>query len=103
MAMNRAVVWDYDGTLVDTCRRNWQVTRALIPAVSGRPLAAFPALASLETYVAADRRSANWRELYGREYGLSPEQVDEAGRLWTRYQLADETPTPFFDGVPAAL
>ncbi|MGD8856929.1 MAG: HAD-IA family hydrolase, partial [Chloroflexota bacterium] len=103
MIVDRAVVWDFDGTLVDTRRKNWQVTRALIPAVSGRPVEAFPALASLAAYQLADRRSANWRALYGREFGLSDEQVDEAGRLWTEYQLADQTPTPFFDGVAEAL
>ena len=25
----------------------------------------------------------NWRELYARHFGLSPEQTDEAGTLWT--------------------
>jgi HAD superfamily hydrolase (TIGR01549 family) len=103
MMKDRAVIWDYDGTLVDTRRKNWQVTRALIPAVSGRTLDEFPALASLEAYRAADRRSANWRVLLGQEFGLNLEQVDEAGRLWTRYQLADHSPTPFFNGVAAAL
>lgn len=103
MTKDRAVIWDYDGTLVDTRHKNWQVTRALIPAISRRPLADFPALASLEAYRAADRRSSNWRALFGREFGLNPGQVDEAGRLWTHYQLADETPAPFFDGVAAAL
>jgi len=103
MVTKVAVVWDYDGTLVDTRRKNWRVNKALIPAVSGRPLEAFPALASLAAHRAADRRAANWRELYGEVYGLSPEQVDEAGRLWTQYQLADDTPTPFFDGIGATL
>jgi len=103
MRTDRAVVWDYDGTLVDTQRRNWRVSRAMIPAVSGRPPEAFPALASLESFRAADRRSANWRVLYGRELGLTEEQVDTAGRLWSHYQLADQTPIAFFDGVARAL
>jgi HAD superfamily hydrolase (TIGR01549 family) len=101
--MNRAVIWDYDGTLVDTRRKNYRVTRRLIPAVSRRPLDSFPALASFEAYRAADSRAANWRELYGQEYGLTAEQVDEAGRSWTQYQLADDGPTPFFEGVKETL
>ncbi|MFN2222862.1 MAG: hypothetical protein ACK2UH_09940, partial [Candidatus Promineifilaceae bacterium] len=55
MMVDRAGVWDFDGTLVDTRRKNWQVTRALIPAVSGRPPEAFPALASLEAIEGARR------------------------------------------------
>ena len=99
----QAVIWDYDGTLVDTRRKNLQVTRALLPAVSGRAVESFPGLASLEAYEAADRQAANWRELYGRVLGLSDRQVDEAGRLWTYYQLRDRTPAPFFGGIAEAL
>jgi HAD superfamily hydrolase (TIGR01549 family) len=100
---DRAVVWDYDGTLVDTRLKNWRVNQALITSVSRRPLDELPALISLEAYQAADKRAANWRELYGKAFGLSPEQVDEAGRLWTQFQLADQTAVPFFDGVAATL
>ena len=98
-----AVIWDYDGTLVDTRRKNLQVTRALLPVVSGRAAGEFPGLASLEAYEAANRGAANWGVLYGREFGLSDRQVDEAGRLWTRYQLQDQTPAPFFSGIVEAL
>lgn len=99
----RAVIWDYDGTLVDTTVKNLRVTRAIMPLVSGRPLESFPALASVEAYRAADRRAANWRELNSREFGLRGSQVDEAGRLWAVYQSQDQTPVPFFEGLEAAL
>jgi len=103
MAVERAVVWDFDGTLVDTRDKNLRVTRKLVQDVTGRPLAEFPALASPESYGRANRRSVNWRDLFGKEFGLNTRQVDEAGRLWTRYQLADATPAPFFSGIPAAI
>ena len=99
----QAVIWDYDGTLVDTRRKNLQVTRALLPAVSGRPIDSFPDLASLESYQAAAREAENWRELFGRILGLNDEEVDEAGRLWTSYQLRDQTPAPFFPGISEAI
>lgn len=103
MMTERAVIWDYDGTLVDTRRKNWQVTRALMVDVSGRPLETFPALTSLEAYGAAAHEATNWRDLFGKAFGLNEKQVDEAGRLWTQYQLADKTPALFFDGVAVAL
>ncbi|UCG24288.1 MAG: HAD family hydrolase [Chloroflexota bacterium] len=99
----QAVIWDYDGTLVDTRRKNWQVTRAMIPAVTGRPVESFPDLASLEAYQAADRKAENWRELLGPIFGLNEHEVDEAGRLWTSYQLRDRTPAPFFPGTSEAI
>ena len=103
MITDRVVVWDYDGTLVDTRAKNLNVTRLIIPAVSGRPVEEFPALATPEAYGIANRRSANWRELYGKEFGLTDGQVNEAGRLWTRYQLEDKTPATFFNGMAAAI
>ena len=103
MTVDRAVIWDYDGTLVDTGEKNLRVTRRLIPDVSGRPLEEFPALATPASYRQANRRSSNWRELFGKEFGLNSKQVAEAGRLWTQYQLADQTPSPFFEGIPQAL
>ena len=35
--------------------------------------------------------------------GMSEETLSEAGRLWTRYQLADETGAAVYDGVESAL
>ena len=99
----QAVIWDYDGTLVDTRRKNFEVNRALIAAVSGRPIESFPELASLEVYLEADRQTRNWRELYGRVFGLGQDKVDEAGRLWTSYQLQDRTPAPFFPGISEVI
>jgi phosphoglycolate phosphatase-like HAD superfamily hydrolase len=99
----RAIVWDYDGTLVDSRIKNRHVNRALVADITGRPADDFPALRSQEEYEAADSRAANWRELYLLELGLTEEQADEAGRLWASYQLQDETVTPFLEGIPEAL
>lgn len=98
-----AVIWDYDGTLVDSRIKNRHVNRTLVADITGRPADDFPVLRSLEVYGAADSRAANWRELYLLELGLTEEQADEAGRLWASYQLKDETVTPFLDGIPEAL
>lgn len=98
-----AVLWDYDGTLVDTCAKNLSITRAILRRVTGDDPSRFEILASLEAYRRATQRVANWRELYAREFDLDEELIDAAGELWTEYQHRDPTETPVFDGVPEAL
>lgn len=99
----QAIIWDYDGTLVDTRLKNYQVNRAILEVITGKSADEFEALTSFERHEAANIRAANWRELYLSEYGLTEQQTDEAGRLWAPYQLKDKTPSPFFEGVPEVL
>ena len=99
----QAIVWDYDGTLVDTRIKNYQVNRAILEAITGQSADEFEVLTSLERHEAADSRTANWRELNMSEYGLTEQQTDEAGRLWAPYQLKDKTPTPPFEGIPEVV
>lgn len=98
-----AVIWDYDGTLVDSRRRNLNVNRSIVERLAGRPWEEFPSLASVSAYDAAVARCVGWRDFYEREFGLSDLRVDQAGRLWTDYQLTDATPVPLFEGVVEAL
>lgn len=99
----QAIIWDYDGTLVDTRLKNYQVNRAILEAITGKSADEFEGLNSLELHEAANSRAANWRELYLSEYGLTEQQTDEAGKLWAPYQLKDKTPSPFFEGIPQVL
>lgn len=95
----RAVVWDFDGTLVDSRRKNLRVTRRLVEHLTGRPAESFRTLRSLAAYDAATLRSRNWRELYQRELRLSPVETDAAGRLWGDYQMRDRGHSPYFEGI----
>jgi len=98
-----AVLWDFDGTLADTRARNYQVVRRVIADATGKPADHLPALRSREAYDRVNHSYANWRDLYTREFGFSEEETDRVGRLWTEYQLADQTPAPVFRGVRSAL
>jgi len=60
-------------------------------------------LRSLENYSLANRRASNWRELYRQELNLTEKQIDEAGRLWTAYQLSDNTEVTFYEGIEAVI
>jgi len=98
-----AIIWDFDGTLIDTRRRNYSVVRRLMADVTGAPADGIPALASLEHYDRVNRRYVNWRDLYQREFGFSESETDRVGRLWSAYQLSDDTPAEAFDGIPHVL
>jgi HAD superfamily hydrolase (TIGR01549 family) len=94
-----AIIWDYDGTLVDTQRKNYNVTRKIVQRVTQASPDGFDALRSEESYTNALKRTANWREFYKSEFGLTETETDIAGRLWAETQLDDDTPTTFYDGV----
>lgn len=98
-----AVVWDYDGTLVDTRAKNLSVTRRLIDAVSPHDPADLPVLASVDTYQAALLKVRNWREFYQDYLCMSAEETDEAGLLWASYQESDTTPVHVYEGIPQVL
>ncbi len=98
-----AVIWDFDGTLVDTRRRNYNVVRRILAEVAGRRLEGIAALRSPDVYDQVNRSYANWRDLYTREFGFTEEDTDRVGRMWTRYQLEDDTPALVFDGIATVL
>ena len=98
-----AVIWDFDGTLVDSHRKNLQVNRAIIHRLTGRRAASFTALSSIRAYEQAVARARNWREFYAREFDLRDSDVERAGELWPELQRSDQTPHPPFAGVPEAL
>ncbi len=98
-----AVIWDFDGTLADTSQRNLHVTRRIMESVTGRAADSFESLRSTADYDAAISRSANWRELYSQEFGVTAAQTKEAGRLWSEFQLSDRTPVSIYDGIGETL
>ena len=98
-----AVIWDFDGTLVDSSERNMSVTREIISTVTSRSPDDYEALRSLAGYKAATTRSRNWRDLYAREFGFPENDIDRAGALWTEYQERSTTTIRVIDGVRDTL
>jgi HAD superfamily hydrolase (TIGR01549 family) len=99
----KAIIWDYDGTLVDTRQKNLNVTRNIIESLLKTESSAFTALQTLENYTCATRKISNWREFYRQELNLSDQQIDEAGRMWTPYQLMDHTDATIFEGIDTVI
>jgi beta-phosphoglucomutase-like phosphatase (HAD superfamily) len=99
----KAVLWDFDGTMADTRRRNLNVNRRIFGEITGRRWQEVAALTSAEAYLAAWNRVRNWRELYTSAFGLTDDQCARAARMWAPCQIEDSTPVPLFDGVEEAL
>ena len=97
--MIEAVIWDYDGTLVDTRQKNLNVTREIICEVLKKNYTEFPVLHNLENYEKAHTRFVNWRDLYSCEFNMDDEQTDYAGSLWTKYQLLNTSVVNFYNGL----
>jgi len=95
----RAIIWDYDGTLVDSRQKNLNVTRKIIEEVSGKEAETFSLLRSVDIYHKVAMEATNWREFYRDQFQLTEDQIDEAGGLWTKFQLSDETPVTAFSGI----
>lgn len=96
---NKAIIWDYDGTLVDTWAKNFNVTKRIMHHLSGGNSMDHPALRSLGQYIRAARKAKNWRDLYKNEFVMNEDEIDKAGSLWTEYQLSDESESRLFEGV----
>ena len=97
--MIKAIIWDYDGIMVDTHIKNLNVTRKIIEQITGKKPEDFHPLSNLNNYRLATRNAENWRTLYKHEFNLNENEIDEAGRLWSEFQLKDETKVPFYDGI----
>ena len=100
-----AILWDYDGTIVNSVPKNISITRAIIeevaPRLSGSSMPDI--LNSTSKYQVANHAAENWRDLYLNYYGLTQEETDLAGDLWHTHQMANKTPVSAFDGIVDAI
>ena len=96
-----AILWDYDGTLVNSAPKNMSVTKDILsevaPRLCGNGLPEH--LQSESMYHEANHAAQNWQDLYIRFFGLSHEETDLAGPLWSEHQRRNTTPVTLFDGI----
>lgn len=95
-----SILWDYDGTLVDTTKKNMAVTLEVLKNFIPDVTTNMPeALTSIDNYKKANYKYKNWTDLYKNCYGLTENQVQEAGTLWSPYQLSNTTTPELFPGL----
>lgn len=95
------ILWDYDGTLVNSVPKNIDITKQILskvaPRLTGENLPYY--LKSEEAYHIVNHEAKNWQDLYINYYGMSESEMIEAGALWAEYQLKNTTPVEFFSGI----
>jgi len=100
-----AVLWDYDGTIVNSVPKNIEITKQILavvtPHLTEDNLPKY--LKNEELYHIANHQSKNWQDLYLNYYGMSEKEMLIAGSLWTEYQLKNQTPVALFSGIQQTI
>lgn len=97
------VIWDFDGTLVDSRQKNLSVTRLIIEEATGKRWQEFEALQTMASYAESHRRVSNWRFFYAEAFGMTEDDIDRVGGWWSEFQLDDDLVPPAIEGVPSTL
>ncbi|MGU5728868.1 HAD family hydrolase [Aeromonas jandaei] len=96
-----AILWDYDGTLVNSVPKNIDITKNILaevaPHLTGDNLPRY--LRSEADYHYANHAAKNWQALYVDYYGMSLAEMLLAGSLWAKHQEMNRTAVHFFDGL----
>ncbi|MDR9830474.1 HAD family hydrolase [Vibrio sp. FNV 38] len=96
-----AILWDYDGTLVNSVPKNIDITKTILsivaPHLTGEHLPKY--LRDEDSYHEANHGAKNWQDLYVDYYGLTHDEMILAGSLWAEHQEKNETEVLLFDGI----
>lgn len=96
-----AILWDYDGTLVNSVPKNIDITKNILsivaPHLTGDNLPKY--LLTEDLYHEANHGAKNWQELYVDYYGLSHDEMLLAGGMWAEHQEKNQTEVVLFDGI----
>lgn len=96
-----AILWDYDGTIVNSVPKNIDITKSILsivaPHLTGENLP--QCLQSETAYHEANHAAENWQDLYINYYGMTESEMLTAGSLWAEHQLSNTTPVNLFTGM----
>ncbi|WP_299792388.1 HAD family hydrolase [uncultured Shewanella sp.] len=101
----QAILWDYDGTLVNSVPKNIAITKSILsivaPHLTGDKLPKY--LLNEAAYHEANHSANNWQELYRDYYGLTEHEMLKAGSLWAEHQESNQTEVQLFDGIDKVI
>lgn len=106
MMINRgvkAIIWDFDDTIVKTLEKGLRKKRKIVEMVTGRDADEFPALRNLESLIPEYRKWKRWTHFYTRTLGLTDTELVEVNRLWKDPELKYEAPTEIYEGIDKVI
>lgn len=92
-----AILWDYDGTLVNTNIKNFLVNKEIYLLVKKEKIP--EVLQSFEKYKEAENKARNWKELYEKYFGFSQKEIEYAASIWGDLSLKNKTSVKLFEGI----
>lgn len=97
-----AILWDYDGTLMDTRYKNLSVNKEIFLKIKPEYIKEeWPiAFTSIEQYQHAVHQSKDWRDMYMDHIGYTEGEALKASGMWKEYQLNNQTVVELFEGIP---
>ncbi len=100
-----AILWDYDGTLVNSVPKNIDITKQILSVVAPRLTGVHlpKQLENEKDYHIANHQSKNWQDLYINYYGMTESEMLLAGTLWTEYQLKNLTPVALYSEIKETI
>ncbi|MBQ2997575.1 MAG: HAD family hydrolase [Oscillospiraceae bacterium] len=100
----KAILWDYDGTIMDSSRKSIEVSLEVLSAFIPDIYENVPKpLSSRENFQETYGRISDWVELYHTCYGLNDEQTREAVKMWGKVQLKNKTEAELYSGIAEVL
>lgn len=94
------ILWDYDGTIIDTARKNMKVTIEVLKHYDKDIESHLPlALQSYENYQIANHKYKNWQELYMNEFNVKESDLSEIVTFWALEQAKIDYIPDMFDGL----
>ncbi len=97
-----AILWDYDGTLMDSRHKNLSVNKEIFAKIKPDfkqedwPVA----FSSVDHYQNVVYQSKDWRDMYMDHLGFTEAEALKAGSMWKEYQLKNQTAVTLFEGIP---
>lgn len=94
------ILWDYDGTIIDTARKNMKVTIEVLKHYDKDIENHLPvALQSYENYQEANHKYKNWQDLYMNEFNVKEKDLGEIVTFWASEQEKIKYIPDMFDGL----
>jgi phosphoglycolate phosphatase-like HAD superfamily hydrolase len=94
-----AVIWDWDYTIVNSVKANYEITMNVLSKIAGKEPSQFPFFKDYKTYLTALWSYPSWRDLFSHELGFSDKQMDQIATTWATQSLDIKAKPRLYQGI----